>query len=371
MTAALPTIVIAEIEIRLVSVPMHRPHRFAGGTLVDRTLVVIRLTAEGHHGWGEAAPVPGYTTETADEVWEALAATGRRIVGTAPGHPADLAAEASPALPPTGRHAVESAAWDLWGRVTGRPAATLLGGAPAAVPVAAVLGPIDDPDAAAAAARDLLRSGYPRVKVKVDGLADLPALAALSAALPPGTLRADANGSLPPDRADVVAIRLAEMALDYVEQPFPPDALDASAAVAASVPVCLDETVTDAVAAQRAVRAGAGSILAIKPGRVGGPTPALEVAGLAEAGPVRLLVGGLLESGIGRAASVALATAARFTEPAELAPPTDYLAHDVVVDPLRVRAGSVSVPRDAPGFGFTVDDDALDRVTVRSSTLRP
>jgi O-succinylbenzoate synthase len=348
---------IDDASVHLVSVPLRGPHRFAGGELTERTLVLVRLGASGAEGWGEAAPVPGYTPCSAEEVFTALGDALENlgaIRGTSP----------LPGLP-AARHALESAAWDLRARITGVPLAALAGGRPGHVPVTAVLGLGATSESIAAAAGDLLAAGYARVKVKLAGLGDLSSLGQIADTLPAGALAADANGSLPPGMAHVIAERLAPAGLAYLEQPFPPGNLTACATVGETVPVCLDEDVTSPAAARRILAAGAASILSVKPERLGGFGPALEVLDAVRQAGASALVGGLLESGIGRAALRALATAPGFGEPGEVGPSLAYLAHDLVTRPARLEPPhGVAVPA-APGWGGSVDCDAVARCTTR------
>jgi O-succinylbenzoate synthase len=349
---------IDDASVHLVSVPLRDAHRFAGGELTERTLVLVRLGASGSEGWGEAAPVPGYSPDSADEAFTALGDALEHL-GSVPG------TDALAAGPPAARHALETAVWDLRGRISGTSLAALAGGEPRHVPATAVLGLGAGPEGTAAAAGDLLAAGYARVKVKLAGLGDLAALGEIAGTLPPGTLAADANGSLPVEMAHVVADRLGPIGLSYLEQPFPPGNLAPSAIVADAVPVCLDEEITSAQAAHRALGAGAASLVSIKPARVGGIGSALEVLEAALAAGAGALVGGLLESGIGRAALRALATVPGFGEPGEVGPSLAYLAHDLVTVPASVeRTRGVAVP-DSPGWGGAVDADAVARCTMR------
>jgi O-succinylbenzoate synthase len=370
MPGAPPTISIDDASVHLVSVPLRRPHRFAGGELTERRLVLVRLGGSGTEGWGEAAPVPGYSPDTAQGAFSALAKVAESLVGQDPTHPGSAGSILLDEATPSARHALEAAMWDLWGRAAGVSMASLAGGRPGLVPVTGVLGLGSDAEEAAVAARRLLDSGHTRVKVKLDGPGDLPFLTALADALPPGAVAADANGSLPPDMAGLLADRLASIRLAYLEQPFPPGNLTASAIVNEALPVCLDEEITDPPAARRALAVGAGSLVSVKPGRLGGLSVALQVLAIARLAGAGALVGGQLESGIGRAASRALATVPGFTEPGEVGPSIVYLTHDVVKGPARLGPGrGVFVP-DSPGWGGAVDADSVMRCTLQRVDAR-
>jgi O-succinylbenzoate synthase len=344
------------IEIIDVSVPMRRPHRAAGTDLDRRRLILVRLRSGAAEGWGEYGPVPGYSGDSADGVVAALRRAAPRLVGI----PLDPAAVlASPAVSAGVRHAVESALYDLIGHLGGVPAATLLGGTPGPVTIGAVAG------LGAGAAEIAALAGYPRIKLKVAGLDGLRRAAGLRTEIPGLPLAVDANGSLPPDEIRTVAALLDRMDLLFVEQPFSPGDRQATAGLAriSSTPVCLDESISGPGDARRALEHGEAAIVALKPARLGGLTAtAAALAAVRETGG-RAWIGGLLESGVGRAAALAAARIPGCTEPADLTPPLGYLEEDLVAPPLRSEGASVAVP-DRPGLGVEVDREAVARLST-------
>jgi O-succinylbenzoate synthase len=261
------------------------------------------------------------------------------------------------------------------------PLASLLDGGPGRVPIAFVLG-IDDPEVTRAAVAEALAAGWPQVKLKVQGLDGLRAAAAIVAASPPGTVGADANGSLRSWRtaedlstaewvahheaadadaaAAIAAIAAAARGLAFLEQPFPPRAEgDHSRLVSAGVPVRLDEA---PYILERVVDSRAATSVVVKAAHLAGLRNAASVVRSAAHEGLGVVVGGLLESGIGRAAALALATHPGVSAPCDL-PPPDYLEHDLLTDPIEYRDGHAVVP-DAPGLGVTVDEHALDAYTI-------
>ncbi len=351
------------VEVREIRIPLLRPHLSAGTAIDVRRLMLIRLHTAAGDGWGEIGPVPGYSTATVDGLWNPTATLAERLVGADATSPDSLVP--STVAPPELRHGVEAAAWDSLGRLRGAPVATLLGGSPGRVAVGAVAGldtPVEHLDGLAAA-------GYRRIKLKVDGAGDLERVAAVRLHLGESfPLAIDANGSFDPDRIDELAVDIDRLGLEFVEQPFPADRLESSAALATAMqtPVCLDESVTGTDSARTALEIGAARLLALKPARLGGLAAALRVVGAARTAGAAVWVGGMLESGIGRAASAALARALAIGPAADLAPPGHYLSRDTITRPATLEDGCIEVP-DRPGLGFDVDLDTLDDLTVRRS----
>jgi o-succinylbenzoate synthase len=192
-------------------------------------------------------------------------------------------------------------------------------------------------------------------------------------ALGPGAhLMADANSAYTLADADRLA-RLDEFDLMMIEQPLACDDLVRHAELQRRLrtPLCLDESITDLDRAEDMIALGSGRIVNIKPGRVGGFTSSKRIHDLCVAHGVPVWCGGMLESGIGRAYNVALASLAGFTLPGDLSPSARYWERDVVVPEWTMDAGGmVAVPRGRPGLGVEVDVDRIDELTTRLEALR-
>jgi O-succinylbenzoate synthase len=352
------------IEIREVVLPMRRPHHAATSHLGERRLLLVRLGGGGAEGWGECGPIPGYSDETFSEARLGMLAAAPGLLGVSLDWASDHLASSAP---PSVLFALESARFDLLGASSGLPVWRRIGGANRDVEVGAVVGVDPDPASLVRKVGDLASAGYCRVKVKVGALGDLPALFAVRQSLPSLDLAIDANGSFTADELPVLA-GLDQLGLSFIEQPFPRGDLATSARLAAilSTPVCLDEEITGLAAAEAALGAGAGSVLVIKPARLGGFEQSARVISLAASRGAGTWVGGMLESGIGRSAALAVATLPGITHPADLAPPSLYLSHDLLAQPLQMAGGSIALS-DRPGLGFQVDAGALAGVTVAAA----
>jgi O-succinylbenzoate synthase len=235
----------------------------------------------------------------------------------------------------------------------------------AAVETGAVVGRAARIDDRLAEVKRRVDAGASLVKLKMLPRAgDVDAVRAVREAWPGLALAVDLNGRAGPGDLDLLA-RLDPLDLRYVEQPFPADDLSGSAALASrlAAPMALDESITSAAAAESAIRFGAATVLNVKPARLGGPVAAAQVLRLAADHGVDAFCGGMLETGIGRAAALAVASLPACTLPTDLGPSSAYVVVDLT-DPLELDGqGRLAVPA-GPGIGRVPDPDRLDAVTV-------
>ena len=342
-------------RVRLVRVPLTlvSPLRTAQGDHTHRTAALVEITADdGTVGWGENVAPEGafYTGETA----EASVAHMRDVL--VPGLVHDDFEEdwedEDEFLMPMADHAVSSALADIEARQRGIPLAAAVGRADVGrIRVGAVVGLHDSVDATVDEAMQRVAEGYTRVKVKIAPGRDRETVAAVRAALPPGIdLHVDANGAY--TRRDIGHLAfLDSLRVGMVEQPFAHDDLESHALLARAIatPVCLDESVGDIVDAMRAIGSAACSVINVKPSRVGGFHQAVAILRLCAENGIDAWIGGMLESGIGRAGCLALATHPACTMTPDLSASARYFERDVTV-PFELVDGHMEVPR-GPGLG--------------------
>jgi O-succinylbenzoate synthase len=213
-------------------------------------------------------------------------------------------------------------------------------------------------------------AGYRRVKLKIEPGFDVEPVRAVRERHPDLALQVDANAAYTVGDADRLAA-LDPFDLLMIEQPLAEDDLLGHAELARRVttPICLDESITSARVAETALALGACRIVNVKAGRVGGYLEAVRVHDVCTARSVPVWCGGMLETGIGRAANVALAALPGFTLPGDTSASDRYYARDVVTDPFVLDDGRLTVPT-GPGTGVTVDPDVLDAATTSVETLR-
>ena len=364
---------IERVELRRVALPLVTPFRTATIDLRERTVLLVRVWADGVEGWGEcgALPEPGYTSEYVDGAHAVLRDHLVPLVLTAG---AVDAAALDPVLAPVhgnpmAKAALELALLDAELRSADQSLAHRLGGVRERVACGVSVGRF--------AVEELLEhvgsyvdAGYQRVKLKILPGYDVDPVTAVRERFTDTDLWADANGSYAVDDVDTLRT-LDEFHLGLLEQPLPDDDLLGNATMARSIstPVCLDESLTSARATQTAIELGACAIANVKPSRVGGFLEAARVHDVCVARGVPMWCGGMLESGIGRAANLALASLPGFTLPGDLSASDRYFARDVITQPFTLALdGTMAVPT-GPGLGVDVDLEYLDAITLDREML--
>ena len=376
--AAPPVPRIERVELREIRLALKEPFRISSGTESQRRILLVRLAGEGAEGWGEcvAGDLPNYSPETVDTAWLALRQwLAPRLLGR--GFAA--ASEVHPVLERNirghnmAKAAIEMAAWELGARAAGRSLADCLGGVRERIAVGVSLGIQDSPAALAARAAAALERGYRKIKLKIEPGSDLEFVRAVRLALgPEAPLMADANNAYRPEDAAHLA-RLDDLGLMMIEQPLACDDLLRHAELQRRLrtAICLDESITGVDRAADMIALGAGRIVNVKPGRVGGFVPSLAIHDLCARHGIPVWCGGMLESGVGRGHNVALASLSNFTLPGDLSPSERYWQRDVVEPEWTMdREGWMDVPRGLPGTGVTIDVARIAALTVRCEELR-
>lgn len=342
-----------QLDAYRIVVPLRTPYRTATTRLTHRDVVLVAVRSGPLTGWGEAAPVPGYSPVSTDDVWDEIETLGRSV----PGPPA-LDTVSGPV-----RAAVRGAVADLGARVAKRPLWETLGCTGSPVPMTAVIGIPATADALAQAVAAGAAAGLRSFKIKVRPGWDVEPLTAARSAAPDAILGADANGSYPD--AGSVPDAIDDLGLAYLEQPFAPGRPDEHRRLQerVSAVVCLDEDVEDPQRLADFLDRGAARGVVVKPSRAGGADAALALLRVASEHGASARVGGMLETGIGRAHMLALASHPGFDLPGDIGPPAAYLAADPATGPWHDDDGRLRPP-PGPGLGVSIDPAVLDRVTV-------
>ncbi|MEX1279206.1 MAG: enolase C-terminal domain-like protein [Acidimicrobiia bacterium] len=346
------------VTLRLVEIalPFHRPFSIAGSTVRSRRTVLVGLGDGTHCGWGEAAPFPGVTPDDPAEVWAALTdRAGALLDGAETG------------LPLTAAAAVDEARHDLAARAAGEPLATVIGGTSAPILASAAIGLTATVNELLGVVSDVIAAGFDQIKLKIKPGWDIEPLRAVREAFPALRIGVDANGSYD-DPHDPVLGLLDALGPAYIEQPLAADDLGGHAFLRSRLdsPVCLDESVPSVRAARLVVEADAADILCVKPGRLG-VAGCVEVHGIAAEAGLAVKATGLLESGIGRAHTIAVGCLPKVTHH-DLATSEWYFAADVADRPFALEHGHV-LPPTGPGIGVDVDEARLAEVAVREVEL--
>ena len=364
---------LAEAELRRVRLPLVTPFRTSFGVERDRDVLLVRVVTAEAEGWGEcvAAAEPRYSSEYADGAADVL----RRFLLPAVADLPDLRPEAvAPALGFVKGHrmakaALELAVLDAWLRARGLPLARYLGATRDRVPAGVSVGIMASLPELLDAVAGYLEAGYRRIKLKIEPGWDLdPVWAVRDRFGEELALQVDANAAYTLADADRLA-GLDPFGLLLVEQPLAEEDLLGHAALQRRLrtPICLDESITSAKAAVDAVALGACRIVNVKAGRVGGYLEARRLHDQCLARGVPLWCGGMLETGIGRAANVALAALPGFTLPGDTSASDRYFRLDLTA-PFVLQDGHLAVP-DGPGLGVAPLPEALAELTA--SVERP
>ncbi len=362
------TVELVDLEIRLLELPLRRPMVAAHGTTEVRQLLVVGLrTTDGVIGWGECAalPEPTYSSEFAEAamltVRDHLAP--RLLAG--PVDPDDVGATSTDIVGhPMAKAAVEMAVIDAHLRAADQPLASALGVAGATVAWGGTVGEATMDDLVEQVGV-LAEAGAHRVKLKIRPGHDVPVVATLAATFPDLELHGDANGAYGPGQIRRV-IHAIEAGLRVVEQPFAPTELDAAAELVAAETgafVLADEAATSLEAIELLRRRAAADGVVVKPGRLGGLRAAVEVIDRLGDHDLRIAVGGMIESGLGRAALAPLAALAPVDVTGDLSPAGQWLEADPFTDLTITDDGRIAVP-NGPGITAAPDPDLLDELTV-------
>jgi o-succinylbenzoate synthase len=363
------------VELRVLKMRLLTPFRTSFGVQQDRYPLLVRLEIDGRSHWGEcvAGEGPWYSYETVETAWQILkgyllpAIIGREL--------AEVAALETLFAPIRGHHmakaCLEMAFTTALAERARKPLAKFLGGVRDRVETGVSIGiqPTTDELLEQIAAR--LAEGYRRIKVKVEPGWDVQAIGAIRERYPEITLMADANSAYDLDDAAHLA-QLDRFRLLMLEQPLAAGDLVDHAALQRQVrtPICLDESIESARDARHALQLGACQVINIKPGRVGGFAESRRIHDIAANGGVPVWCGGMLETGIGRACNVALATLPNFRLPGDISASDRYWAEDIVDPPFVLqKGGTIAVPTRW-GLGVRVNVELVDRLTVRREMVR-
>lgn len=363
--------VLREIRLRL-----REPFEISSGITHDRRILLLTLDADGLEGWGEcvAGEIPSYAYETTETTWYALTELVLpAVVGREWSDPEDVL---GPVAWIRGHNmakaAVEMAAWDLSARADGISLSERLGGTREAVPVGVSVGLKPTDQALLESVEGYVAHGYRRIKIKVKPGRDVEMLRAVRHRFPELPVTADANSAY--GLSDLERLREMDvLGLTMIEQPLRYDDFLHHARLQKMLrtPICLDESIRSEGDLELALELGSGRILNIKPGRVGGLGVSRRLHDMMRARELPVWCGGMLESGVGRAHNVALASLPGFTLPGDISSSRRYWERDIVHPEFEVRAdGLLDVPT-GPGIGVEVDLERVEALTARRAVFTP
>ncbi|SDG35778.1 O-succinylbenzoate synthase [Sinosporangium album] len=364
---------ISGIELRRIDLPLVAPFRTSFGVESERDVLLVRVVTPESEGWGEcvAMSAPLYSSEYVDASVDVLR---RFLIPELTSLPSVDGYGVAHALAKFKGHrmaktALELAVLDAQLRASGESFARFLGATADRVPCGVSVGIMNSVPELLDAVDGYLSEGYVRIKLKIEPGWDVEPVRAVRERFGDDVLlQVDANAAYTLVDAGHLS-KLDEFGLLLIEQPLANDDFVQHAALAKQLrtPVCLDESIESVEHAAAAITLGSCSIINIKPARVGGYIEARKIHDLASAHGVAVWCGGMLETGIGRAANVALAALPGFTLPGDTSGSSRYYATDVT-EPFVLDDGHLSVPT-GPGLGVEPVPDVLADITTWSEWI--
>jgi O-succinylbenzoate synthase len=372
---------IDAVDIYHLVVPLKQPWRTAYGEDAAVETVLVEMHSGGESAWGESSPLaaPCYSPDWAGGVFAVLEQwMAPAVVGSAIGSGEELQARLAHFKGNTfAKAALDTAWWVLEAQRQGRPLDRLVNDAseapppdtgPVEVVVGADFGVMDSIDELLEQVGQAFAAGFARVKLKFRPGWDITMLRAVREQFPAEEIHVDCNAAYRMDALDTLC-RLDDFHLAMVEQPLAYDDLvdHARLQAALNTPVCLDESIRSVEAAEMAIEIGACRYINIKPGRVGGITPAVAIHDLCHEAGIGCWVGGMLETAIGARICLALATLGGLTYPADVFPSARFFADDPGDAILETHLGDDGLMKiatlDAPGLGCRPVPELLERFT--------
>ncbi len=367
---------IEHITLHHISMPLVHPFRTSFGVEEERECIIVEVRGAGLTGWGECVAMDGpwYSAETTTTAWHILTQflcpmlIGKEITSPADANKYIKRVRGNPMA----RAGIENAIWDLCAKSEGLPLAQMLGGVRERVPVGVSIGIQPTIDALAKRVAGFVEQGYGRIKCKIEPDWTYEPLARIRADFPDALLMADANSAFTLADADLLR-QLDALDLLMIEQPLGYDDIADHARLQRELttPICLDESIHAIADAQAMIDLQAGRIINMKQGRVGGLSIAKQIHDMAQSAEIQMWCGGMLETGIGRAINIHLATLPNFTLPGDISATERYYHEDITEHFVLNKADSTMSVPTAPGIGVTVQRDRLASVRLRQETFVP
>ena len=365
---------IEAISFFHLSMPLVSPFETSFGRTTDRESIIIVLRSEGLAGLGEcvADRDPGYSYETTGTAWHILKDfIGPSLIGRDIPDAASLQSRLNGIR---GHHlakaGMEMAIWDLIGKREGKSLRQLLGGVKDRVPVGVSVGLQDSPASLVKVVTKYLRQGYGRIKIKIKPRRDVKDASAVRRAFPTIRLQVDANSAYTLETAPALK-PLDDLDLLLIEQPLYEDDIWDHSILQKDfrTPICLDESIISPRHARYAIEMKACRVINIKAGRVGGLSQGVAIHDLCRTSDIPVWCGGMLETGIGRASNLALASLPGFTLPGDISATERYYSQDITLEKFTLNPdGTMDVPT-GPGLGVHLDEVALQKFTLAEMTL--
>ncbi|MCI0520282.1 MAG: o-succinylbenzoate synthase [Chloroflexi bacterium] len=366
---------IEQITLHVLRMPLVAHFETSFGRIYARDCVLIEAHADGLVGYGEcvADRDPGYSSETTGTAVHVLT---EFLVPMLLNQEFSAAADFWPRFEAVRGHlmakaGLEMALWDLLGKAQGRSLREMLGGVRAQVEVGVSVGIQDSSDTLRQVVESFIQQGYRRIKIKIKPGRDVQETQALRRAFPEIRLQVDANSAYTLETAQ--ALRpLDDLNLLLIEQPLWEDDLWDHSRLQQGfrTPICLDESIISERHARQALEMKACRVINIKAGRVGGLSQGVAIHNLCQAQGIPVWCGGMLETGVGRASNLALASLPNFALPGDISASARYYKEDITNETFELNPDSTITVPTGPGLGVTVNPHAVEKFTLQTAVIR-
>lgn len=366
---------IEEIEMIHLRMPLRSAFETSFGRSLTRDCILLIVRAEGITGYGECVAdwEPGYSSETVGTEWHILQEfILPEMIGAQFDHPQTFREKVSWIRGHRmAKAGLEMALWDLYGKQTGKSLKALLGGNRGRVEVGVSVGIQESPQKLVKVVEDYLQQGYNRVKLKIKPGRDIEDVLAVRRAFPTLRLQVDANSAYTLENAQTLK-PLDDLNLLLIEQPLDEEDLWDHHRLQKEfkTAICLDESILSLQHARQALEMEACRVINIKAGRVGGLSEAVAIHDYCLSAGMPVWCGGMLETGVGRASNLALASLPGFTLPGDISATDRYYDEDITQERFVLNPDStIDVPQK-PGLGVTLNHSALKKYQMNAISVR-
>ncbi|KEK12408.1 O-succinylbenzoate synthase [Lysinibacillus sphaericus] len=361
---------INKISLQRIKLPLKSSFETSFGKVTEKDIIIVKVHSGDKVGFAEsvAMPFPIYNEETTGTVWHMLETyLIPKLLENEIKEPKDFSELFSYIRRNNmAKAALEMAIWDLYSKQKGQTLSTALGGNRSEIEVGVSIGIESNIETLLNKVAGFLEDGYKKIKVKIKPGWDIKPLEAIrkkfGEQIP---LMADANSCYSLDDLQLLK-ELDQFHLMMVEQPLAHDDIIDHAKLqdALTTPICLDESIHSVEDARKAIEINACKIINIKVGRVGGLFEAVRMHNLCEENNIPVWCGGMLETGIGRAHNIAIASLSNFSIPGDTSASSRYFDKDIILPEVKLsKAGTIIVPEQL-GIGFEVNQEFIDQLTV-------
>ena len=367
---------LRSVELIEINLPLVHFFETSFGRTYERRIILVRVgDADGDEGWGEitCGETPGYSDEWTDSAWVTVE---KILAPMVVGKTFEKADDVWDSMKYVRGHrmskaGIETACWDLEAKKLGVPLWRHIGGVKNEIECGVSIGIQDSVEQLIGKIQTELDAGYRRIKIKIGPGWDYDVIKQVRETFGNILLMGDANSAYTLADIDLFK-RMDPFELMMFEQPLSHDDMLDHAKLQAQIatPICLDESIHSPEDARKAIELKSGRIINVKLGRVGGHAQAKQIEEICRTSGVPVWCGGMLESGIGRAHNIAMSTLEGFTLPGDVSASKRYWHADVIEPAVEVTANGTIIATEAPGIGFEVRRDRIDKLAVRKVEIK-